>query len=222
MNEAVSPILDLHEPIGPSLSLPPSDLAHVMTGSGTPMALGMLCTTAALSASLLVPISRMATGNPEDTWARIFGEVMQGVDEAADAVDLPMAADAPDGAAEAGPGGDPFTVAALSPLKGTYCMDYMPGGTNPRAIKAFDQLVWSKLNKELQEIADDRLEVCSPFERVTDQVVSAGGCAKSQCGSNDVNFYINREGLVGVDYRINGECRTANEDGFTQTQLLCR
>ena len=42
MNEAVSPILDLHEPIGPSLSLPPSDLAHVMTGSGTPMALGML------------------------------------------------------------------------------------------------------------------------------------------------------------------------------------
>ncbi|MEY4283629.1 MAG: hypothetical protein RL111_304 [Pseudomonadota bacterium] len=220
MNEVVSPTLDLHEAVGPALTLEPSDLGRMMLASGTPMALGMFCTLAVLSMAVLVPISKMATGNPEHTWARIFGEVMQGVGDAADNIELPVAAQAPEAPDAAG--SDPFAVATLSPLKGTYCMDYMPGGTNPRAVQAFGQLVWNKLNKELQEIADERLEVCTPFERVNDEVVSAGGCAKSQCGTNDVNFYLNQQGLTAVDYRVNGECRYAAEDGFTQIQLMCR
>lgn len=222
MNEQPAPVLDLTERPGPILSLEVSTLPDGIKDSGTPLALGIFSVLTLMCGLVLMPISKMGTGDPGETWSRILDELIagfQGLPEMPEPV-LPSVATAPD--AEPAAGGDPFTNPQLSPLKGAYCMDYMPGGANPKAAAAFNQLVWSKLNKELQDIVDERLEVCMPFEKVNAEVVTAGGCAKSQCGVNDVNFYINQQGLIGVQYHVNGECQQASETGFAQTQLLCR
>ena len=223
MNEHSDHVLDLSEIQGPELALEASSMPDGITHSGTPLALGIFSVLTLLCGLVWVPVSHMATGQPGQTWSLILEELMDAVGALGESHQESPAPLAEAPAADAASlGGDPFSQAALSPLKGAYCMDHMPGGNNARAASAFNQLVWSKLNKELQDIVEERLEVCMPFEKVNSEVVSAGGCAKSQCGVNDVNFYINQQGLVGVQYHVNGECQQASESGFAQTQLLCR
>ena len=223
MNEQPSPVLDLTERVGPALALESSTLPDGIKDSGTPLATGIFSLLAVMCGLVLVPVSKMGTGHPGETWSRLLEDLVAGASGLSDQVEvsLPSTAAAPQASDESA-GADPFANPLLSPLRGAYCMDYMPGGSKPRAVAAFDQLVWSKLNKELQDIVDERLEVCMPFEKVNAEVVTAGGCAKSQCGVNDVNFYINQQGLIGVQYHVNGECQQASENGFAQTQLLCR
>jgi hypothetical protein len=116
---------------------------------------------------------------------------------------------------------DPFAVQALAHLKGQYCFNYMPGGDNPKARQAFSELLWDKLEPGVRSLLEERLDVCFPFEAVDEAVIKAGGCRKSECGVNDAHFYINTDGKVAVDYRIDGQCKQAKEEGFTKAQLLC-
>ena len=94
-------------------------------------------------------------------------------------------------------------------------------GDDPAAQYAFDQLIWSRLSKEWQDSAVDRLDVCTPFKWQTSNVLSAMACAKGGCGTDDVKFYVTRDGKVGVDVTEKGNCTHAFEEGFVPTDILC-
>jgi hypothetical protein len=54
----------------------------------------------------------------------------------------------------------------LALLNGVNCSAYFAGDKPSDASSAFDEHIWSKLSKELQDQAVQRLDVCSPFEMV--------------------------------------------------------
>ena len=120
------------------------------------------------------------------------------------------------------PATDPFDHPALAPLKGKYCWDYMPGGTDPQAVATFQALVWNKLGRDVQTIAAERLMVCTPFEALNEQVMAAGGCKKSGCGVNDVTFYVDTAGRAALQVRADGKCQYSVEEGFSTGQSFCR
>ena len=112
-------------------------------------------------------------------------------------------------------------VAQIAALVGKNCQNFLDDGDDPAAKHAFDKLIWSRLSKEWQDSAADRLEVCTPFKWQTPDILSAMACAKSACGTDDVKFYVTREGKVGVDVTDAGNCTHAFEEGFAPTELLC-
>lgn len=116
------------------------------------------------------------------------------------------------------PEGVPAQIAALV---GKNCQNFLEGGDDPAAQHAFDKLVWSRLSKEWQDSAAERLDLCTPFQWQTPTVLSVMACAQGACGSDDVKFYITRDGKVGVDVTANGNCTYASEEGFAPTELLC-
>jgi len=109
----------------------------------------------------------------------------------------------------------------IAALAGKSCHNFLEDGDDPAAKYAFEQLIWSRLNKEWQDSATERLDVCTPFKWQTPQVLSVMACAKGACGSDDVKFYISRDGKVGIDVTANGSCTQASEEGFAPTELLC-
>jgi hypothetical protein len=109
----------------------------------------------------------------------------------------------------------------IASLVGKSCHNFLEDGDDPAAKYAFEQLIWSRLNKEWQDSAAERLDVCTPFKWQTPQVLSAMACAKGACGSDDVKFYVSRDGKVGIDVTANGSCTQASEEGFAPTELLC-
>lgn len=111
--------------------------------------------------------------------------------------------------------------AQIAALVGKNCQNFLEGGDDAAANYAFDKLVWSRLSKEWQDSAAQRLDVCTPFKWQTPTVLSAMACAKSACGSDDVKFYLTRDGKLGVDVTDNGNCTHAFEEGFTPVELLC-
>ncbi len=212
-----SPVLDLNEPASPTLDIGGSDLPSVATPEAGWLPAAVFGGLALLVALALVPV----TGAPSEDGpslmdlareraAGLFGGSQE--EEAAPAA--PAAAPRAEASAFANP--------QVAPLQGKNCFAYMPGGSDPAAGVAFQQLVWSKLGESLQRLALDRMDVCSPFQAVNAEVVSASGCQKSACGDNDVAFFINREGKGAIEYRVDGRCDQAAEDGFTQVALLCK
>lgn len=109
----------------------------------------------------------------------------------------------------------------IAALVGKNCQNFLDDGDDPAAKYAFDQLVWSRLSKEWQNNAVTRLEVCSPFKWQTPNVLSSMACAKGACGTDDVKFYVTRDGKVGIDVTEKGVCTQAFEDGFAPVELLC-
>ena len=109
----------------------------------------------------------------------------------------------------------------ITALVGKSCHNFLEDGDDPAAKYAFEQLIWSRLSKEWQDSAAERLEVCTPFKWQTPQVLSAMACAKGACGSDDVKFYVSRDGKVGIDVTDKGTCTQASEEGFTPAELLC-
>ena len=106
-------------------------------------------------------------------------------------------------------------------LENKSCQNFLDDGDDPAAKHAFDQLIWSRLSKEWQDSAAGRLEVCTPFKWQTPNVLSAMACAKGACGTDDVKFYVTRDGKVGIDVTDKGTCTQAVEDGFSSPELLC-
>lgn len=222
MNESTSPELNLQEPQGPALVLDAAPPQARLSDSGTALAVGMLATIALLAALLLVPLSReadseaMADASPTLSWLDALRRLLPGQDDDDDTDEASAPASSP------APGADPFAAPLLSALKGQYCKSYLPGTDATAARQVFADLLWDKLDESVQTLMLERLDVCTPFEAVSGDVISAGGCRKSQCGRNDASFYINTQGKVAVDYRVDGVCNQATEDGFTQTGLLCQ
>jgi hypothetical protein len=235
MREEASPTLNLQEVPGPVLKFDHASATETLARSGTPVAIGVTCTIALLAALVLVPLSRQSEGPTAigATLASILPEFIQQIlsDEAQQDARSESRGDASKPALMPEPSevgktqppsaSDPFEVQALAHLKGQRCFNYMPDGDNPKARQAFSELLWDKLEPGVRSLLEERLDVCSPFEAVDEVVIKAGGCRKSECGENDAHFYINTDGKVAIDYRIDGQCKQAKEEGFTQVQFLC-
>ena len=106
-------------------------------------------------------------------------------------------------------------------LKGVNCSAYFPGDKPSDASSAFDEHIWSKLPKELQDQAVQRLDVCSPFEMIKENLISAQGCTQHECGTNDVRFYLSADNKAAIEITVDGQCTQSAESGFRHTELLC-
>jgi hypothetical protein len=235
MQKDASPTLNLQEVPGPVLEFDNASSADTLARSGTPVAIGVTCTIALMAALVLVPLSRQSEGPTAigAGLASVLPEFIQQIlaDEGHKEAMAESRAESSKSASGPEPtvvsktqqpsASDPFEVQALAHLKGQRCFNYMPGGDNLKARQAFSELLWEKLEPGVRSLLEERLDVCSPFEAVDEEVIKAGGCRKSECGENDAHFYINTDGKVAIDYRIDGQCKQAKEEGFTQTQFLC-
>ncbi len=211
------PSLTLGEKAGPALTLEPEPTGALHHASSTWFAMALFGLIGLAASALLIPLSQGHIQSPWSQELRLSLPAFWGSDEASEA-----SGQMTNQTAESTPQVPASDVAELmGKLKGKYCFNYMPTGDDPGARDAFSKLYWNKLNTELTQLTQDRLDVCSPFAYQTPEVLVGGGCQKSNCGTNDVTFYINRRGKIAMDYRVEGECRYAAEDDFTQVSLLC-
>jgi hypothetical protein len=109
----------------------------------------------------------------------------------------------------------------LALLNGVNCPAYFAGDKPSDASSAFDEHIWSKLSKELQDQAVQRLDVCSPFEMIEQDLIAAQGCAQHECGTNDVRFYLSADNKAAIEMHVDGQCTQSVESGFRHTNLLC-
>ena len=208
------PVLALaRQRVGPVLTLDAGvQGAHAHTSNG--LVVSMAVALAALTLALLMPLSQMNQFDTDGTawYEALIAEVkaLFGQDELTSVVEAAKAEEVMDKSAF-----------SFEPIMGAYCYNYMPDGDNAAAKTFFDEMLWSKLGAEWQQKALERLDVCIPFTLQIPEVASAGGCAKSLCGVEDVTFYINTAGRVAVDMNVNGNCTHVAEEGFTQVHLLC-
>lgn len=127
-------------------------------------------------------------------------------------------------AAELAEAAEPDAAQNISPLvllKGVNCSAYFPGDKPSVASSAFDEHIWGKLSKELQDQAVQRLDVCTPFEVIKQDLIVAQGCAQHECGTNDVRFYLSADNKAAIEINVNGQCTQSAESGFMHTELLC-
>jgi hypothetical protein len=214
---SVSLTLSLGEKVGPPLKLPPEQVGAHGGASPTWVAVALFALIGLAFSALLIPLSQGHLKSPWSDELRLILPESWGSDAASQSGVQEISQ-----AAVPTPEITAAEVALLmGALKGKYCFNYMPYGDDAVAKDAFLKLYWSKLDEELVKLTEDRLEVCSQFAYKTPEVLVSGGCQKSNCGTNDVTFYINRQGNIAMDYRVEGECRYAAEDGFTQVSLLC-
>jgi hypothetical protein len=218
------PVLDLSTPVqAPTLSLDQVVGAQLPTLSVLPYVLAAVL----LAAFALVPLlylSSWRSGEGAGAQAWYAALIEKGHQLFAQGQELEEEVLAPDTEplVQAAAADLPQDVAAqITALVGKNCQNFLDDGDDPAAKHAFDQLIWSRLSKEWQDSAADRLEVCSPFKWQTPDVLSAMACAKSACGTEDVKFYVTRDGKVGVDVTDSGNCSHAFEEGFAPTELLC-
>lgn len=230
-------VLDIHSKaeIGPTLNLgavehgpaltlgqqyvgPELPLNTALTNSTTHTSNGLVVSIAmvlgVLVLAVLLPYSQLQ--HPEDTGSAWYSSWVDEVKALLGQQELPTAVDTSEA--------DEVMEAAapnLTPLIGTYCFNYLPMGDNPAAKAVFDEVLWSKLGEDWRQKSLDRLDVCMPFEWQTAEVLSAGGCAKSMCGIEDVKFYIDLFGHAAVDVFSNGNCTHVAEEGFVGANLLC-
>lgn len=211
------PTLFLGEKVGPTLKLEPESTGRLRSASSTWVVSALFGLIGLAAAAFLIPLSQGQFQSPWSEEIRLSLPGLWGSDEGPEARVQESTQ-----TAESTPEVPALNVEVLmGKLKGKYCFNYMPTGDDPGARDAFAKLFWNKLNAELTQLTEDRLDVCSPFAYQTPEVMAGGGCEKSNCGTNDVTFYINRQGKIAMDYRVDGECRHAAEDGFTQVSLLC-
>lgn len=212
-----APTLSLDEKVGPTLQLTAEPTGTLRNASSTWVATALFGLIGLAASAFLIPLSQGQFQSPWTAELRSSLPALWGADEEPEA-----SVQEATQTSESTPEVPASEVAELmGKLKGKYCFNYMPTGDDPGARDAFAKLYWNKLNAELTQLTEDRLDVCSPFAYQTPEVLVGGGCQKSNCGSNDVTFYINRQGKIAMDYRVEGECRYAAEDGFTQVSLLC-
>lgn len=199
--------------VGPALTLD-AGLRVIPAHSSNGLVVSMACVLAALSLAVLLPLSQMNQfDTDEPAWYEtLIGHVksLLGQEELPAVVEAAVVDEVKDASA-----------VSFQPIMGTYCFNFMPSGDNLAAKTFFDEMLWSKLGADWQQKALDRLDVCMPFEMQTPEVGSAGGCAKSLCGMEDVKFYINTAGKAAIDMNIQGNCTHLAEEGFTQVHLLC-
>lgn len=221
---AKGPALDLTTPVrGPVLASNQALGAQLPTLSVLPYVITAVV-VAALSLVPLLYLSSWRSGEGADAqrWYvalieiahRLFANVEEQEEEAKEQAAEPLsatpAADLPQGVA-----------AQIAALVGKSCLNFLGNGDDPASKHAFDQLIWSRLSKEWQDNAAERLVVCTPFKWQTPDVLSAMACAKDACGKDDVKFYVTREGKVGVDVTDKGNCTHAFEEGFAASELIC-
>jgi hypothetical protein len=212
------PTLFLGAKIGPSLKLIPEPTEIPRDASPTWLAIALFGLIGLAALTFLIPLSQ---GRFQSPWSEELRLGIHGLWDSNDGPEDRDTSEIQQAAASTQEITDSDVSALMEKLKGKYCFNYMPAGDDPAARAAFLKIYWSKLNVELTQLTEARLDVCSPFAYRTPDVMVGGGCQKSNCGTNDVGFYINRQGKIAMDYRIEGECRYANEDGFTQISLLC-
>jgi hypothetical protein len=211
------PTLVLGEKVGPTLKLEPAPTGPLRDASSTWAATALFGLIGLAASAFMIPLSQGQVQSPWSEELLLSLPGLWGSDEASEA-----STQKTNQADQSTPEVPASEVADLmGKLKGKYCFNYMPTGDDPGAREAFSKLYWNKLNEELTQLTKDRLDVCSPFAYQTPEVLVGGGCQKSNCGTNDVTFYINRQGKIAMDYRVEGECSHAAEDGFTQVSLLC-
>ena len=211
------PTLLMDEKVGPTLKLEPETTVTLRSASSTWVATALFGLIGFAASAFMIPLSQGQFQSPWSEELRLSLPAFWGSHDLSEA-----SAQKTNEADESTPEVTASEVAELlGKLKGKYCFNYMPTGDDPGAREAFSKLYWNKLNVELTQLTEDRLDVCSPFAYQTPEVLVGGGCQKSNCGTNDVTFYINRQGRIAMDYRVEGECRHAAEDGFTQVSLLC-
>ena len=218
----LGPALDLNAKVlGPALSLDRPYGLQLPTLSAIPFVLA-----AVLSAALcLIPLLYLASWRGSDSagaapwYLTLFEKANQLL---TNREEEEMQAQAPEVVTEPPaielPQDVPSQIAALESKN---CQNFLDDGDDPAAKHAFDQLIWSHLSKEWQDSAVTRLEVCTPFKWQTPNVLSASACAKGACGTDDVKFYVTRDGKVGIDVTDKGTCTQAVEDGFASPELLC-
>jgi hypothetical protein len=179
---------------------------------------------AALSLVALLYLSSWRSGEGADAppWYLSLVEKAQQLFANGDEQEEEVLAQAAEPSEEAPAANLPQDVSAqIAALVGKSCQNFLDDGDDPAAQYAFDQLIWSRLSKEWQDSAVDRLDVCTPFKWQTSNVLSAMACAKGGCGTDDVKFYVTRDGKVGVDVTEKGNCTHAFEEGFVPTDILC-
>ncbi len=212
------PTLFLGETVGPTLELP-LEPAGALQGAGSTWVAILLFGLIGFTASaFLIPLSQGHLALP---WSEELRSSIPGLWESDPAGNERVAQAPTEPTEDASPPSMAEVALQLEKLNGKYCFNYMPSGDDPKARDAFSKLYWSKLNTELAQVTQDRLDVCFPFAYRTPDVLVGGGCQKSNCGVNDVSFYIQRSGKIAMDYRVDGECRHASEEGFAHTSLLC-
>jgi len=211
------PTLSLGEKVGPTLNLEPEPTESLRSVSSTWIVSALFGLIGLTAAGFLIPLSQGQFQAPWSEELRLSLPALWGSD-----TELEASVQKTNQAAEPAQEMSASEVVKLmEKLNGKYCFNYMPSGDDAVARDAFSKLYWNKLNAELTQLTEDRLDVCSPFAYQTPEVMVGGGCQKSNCGINDVTFYINHQGKIAMDYRVEGECRQASEDGFTQVNLLC-
>lgn len=235
------PTLVLGEKVGPTLKLESGPAETLRGASSTWFATAVFGLIGLAASAFMIPLSQGQLQSPWSEELRLSLPGMWGSDEVTGASpqtpnqedehtrELPGSDGGPGASAQKLNQADESTPKVLASevselmdkLEGKYCFNYMPTGDDPDAREAFSKLYWNKLNVELTNLTEDRLDVCTQFAYQTSEVLVGGGCQKSNCGTNDVTFYINRKGKIAMDYRVEGECSHAAEDGFTQISLLC-
>jgi hypothetical protein len=230
------PTLVLGEKVGPTLNLEPGPTGILRGASSTWVATAVFGLIGLAASAFMIPLGQGQLQSPWSEGLRLGLPGLWGSDEASEAIaqkpnqaDESTSDEASGASAEKANQADKSTPEVpasevselMGKLKGKYCFNYMPTGDDQDAREAFSKLYWNKLNVELSQLAEDRLDVCTQFAYQTPEVLVGGGCQKSNCGTNDVTFYINRQGKIAMDYRVEGECSYAAEDGFTQINLLC-
>ena len=106
-------------------------------------------------------------------------------------------------------------------LVGVNCSEYLPGEEVSVSAAAFDEHIWRKLPAELQAQAQERLEVCGPFEPIHADVIVSQGCVENGCGVNDVRFFLSADNKAAVEILTDGQCTPSSEPGFRHKNLLC-
>jgi len=155
---------------------------------------------------------------PVDQWIAAMAQLTPPwINPEEEAASAPLASEALEETAEA----PTQQIAPLALLNGVNCSAYFPGDKPSDASSAFDEHIWSKLSKDLQDQAVQRLDVCSPFELIKKDLIAAQGCAQHECGTNDVRFYLSADNKAAIEINVDGQCTQSAESGFRHTELLC-
>jgi hypothetical protein len=219
--EVTAPALNLQTPsTGPSLNISPSEQATGHHLSNVVPALVFIVLGCLVSA-VTVPLSQGSQWArlPIDQWMANMAELTPpwiNPEEASETPPLASVELEETAETHATTGNSPLVL-----LNGVNCSAYLPGDKPSVASSAFDEHIWSKLPKETQDQAVQRLDVCTPFEVIKQDLIAAQGCAQHECGTNDVRFYLSADNKAAIEINVDGQCTHSAESGFMHTELLC-
>lgn len=219
--EFTAPELHLQTPsIGPSLNITPAQHTTGHSLSNVVPALVFIVLGCLVSA-VTVPLSQGSQWArlPIDQWMADMAQLTPPWINPEEASETPALAS--EELAETAETNATLNTSPLVLLNGVNCSAYLGGNKPSQASSAFEEHIWSKLPKETQDQAAQRLDVCSPFEMVKVDLIAAQGCAQHECGTNDVRFYLSADNKAAIEINVDGQCTHSAESGFMHTEVLC-